>query len=136
MEARIDLITVMADNVPRMVQFYRDVLGFRVATDMGTYVEFENQGVRFAVCERSILETATGHPSFGDPNQGQSFGLAFPLETVDEVDQAFADIVAKGAKPVKAPALMPWGQKTGFFADPEGNIHELFADLPPSETNE
>jgi len=27
---------------------------------------------------------------------------------------------------------MPWNQRTAFIADPDGNIHEIFADLPPS----
>jgi len=38
--------------------------------------------------------------------------------------------VAHGAAPVHAPADMPWGQHTAMFADPDGNIHEFFADLP------
>jgi hypothetical protein len=31
--------------------------------------------------------------------------------------------------------MTPWGQRAAFFADPEGNIHGLFADLPrPAES--
>jgi hypothetical protein len=25
---------------------------------------------------------------------------------------------------------VPWQQRTAMFADPDGNIHEFFADLP------
>ena len=130
MKAQIALITIATDNVPSMIQFYRDVLGFQVESDMGEYVEFKNEGVRFAICARSILENATGHPSFNQPRNGQSFELAFPCDTPEAVNQEYDDIVANGATPIKAPASMPWGQRTAFFADPEGNIHELFADLP------
>ncbi|MFQ5753700.1 MAG: VOC family protein [bacterium] len=42
-------------------------------------------------------------------------------------------MVTKGTTPIQAPATMPWGQKTAFFADPDGNIHELFANLPDEE---
>ena len=42
----------------------------------------------------------------------------------------YAEIVARGAVPIHSPADMPWGQRTAMFADPDGNIHELFADLP------
>jgi hypothetical protein len=35
-----------------------------------------------------------------------------------------------GAIPIKKPSYMPWNQRTGFFADPDGNVHEVFADLP------
>jgi uncharacterized glyoxalase superfamily protein PhnB len=86
--------------------------------------------VRFAVCARSILQQASGHASFTEARHGQAFELAFPCREPAEVDRGYADIVAQGAAPVHAPADMPWGQRTALFADPDGNIHELFADLP------
>lgn len=129
MQAKIDLITVMTDNVAAMKIFFRDVLGFQIVNDMDQYIEFENEGVRFAVCARSVLEQATGHADFKLPRGGQAFGLAFPCQSPADVDKSFAEIVTKGATPIAEPAPMPWGQHTGFFADPEGNIHELFADL-------
>jgi catechol 2,3-dioxygenase-like lactoylglutathione lyase family enzyme len=130
MTGRIALITVLADDVPTMVQFYRDVLAFQVANDLGHYVEFAHEGVRFAICARSIMARTTQHPSFKLPANGQAFELAFPLDTPEALDRVYAAVVAGGATPVAAPAVMPWGQKTAFFADPEGNIHELFVDLP------
>ncbi len=127
---RIDLITIVVDDVPKMVTFYRDVLGFQIKIDMGNYVEFANEGVRFSICTRSVMYEATQHVTYKNPRSGQNFELAFPLNTPDEVDRAYAQIVAKGAVPVCPPADMPWGQRAAFFADPEGNIHELFAELP------
>jgi uncharacterized glyoxalase superfamily protein PhnB len=113
-----------------MLGFYRDVLGFQVKNDLGKYVELDSEGVRFALCDRIIMQEATGHTSFQDARSGQSFELAFPLASPGNVDQSYQEIIDKGATPVKAPATMPWGQRTAFFADPDGNIHELFADLP------
>jgi catechol 2,3-dioxygenase-like lactoylglutathione lyase family enzyme len=130
MKAQIALITILTSDIPKMLGFYRDVLGFRVKNDMGEYVELESEGVRFALCQRSIMQEATGHTSFQEPRSGQSFELAFPLDFPSDVDQSYQEIVDKGATPVKAPATMPWHQRTAFFADPDGNIHELFAELP------
>ena len=130
MKSQIALITILTDNVPALTRFYQDALGFSVKTDMGEYIEFESEGVRFAVCARSIMKNATGDPSFAENRVGQSFELAFPLVLPAEVDGAYAEILARGAKPIQSPANMPWGQRTAFFADPDGNIHELFADLP------
>ncbi len=128
----ISLITILTDDVPRLVAFYRDALGFTVKQDMGQYVEFESDGVRFAVCARSILLDASGHASYAETPRGHRFELAFPCDSPADVDRAYADILAKGATPVHAPGNMPWGQRTAMFADPDGNIHELFADLPPA----
>ncbi len=127
---QIALITILTDDVPRLAAFYRDVLGFAVKQDMGGYVEFHNDGVRFAICARSILHEASGHASYAEAQRGQGFELAFPCAEPAEVDRVYAEIVAQGATPVHAPADMPWGQRTAMFADPDGNIHELFADLP------
>ena len=129
MKTQIALITLLTDDVKRLAGFYQSVLGFQILQDLGQYVELVNPGVRFAICARSVMESATGNEAFHELHSGQCFELAFPLDSSVEVDQAYADILRKGAVPIQAPATMPWNQRTAFFADPEGNIHELFADL-------
>jgi len=128
MQAKIALITILTDDVPRLVAFYRDVLGFAVENPADDYNEFVSEGVRFAVCKRTILAETTHHARFDEPPRGQAFELAFPLPSRDEVDRAYVEITANGATPIQPPATMPWGQRTAFFADPDGTIHELFAD--------
>ena len=129
MKGQIALITILTDDVPRLVFFYRSALGFEVLQDMGQYVELVNPGVRFAICARSVMENATGALGFKETRSGQTFELAFPCPSVTELDLVYADIISKGAAPIQPPANMPWNQRTAFFADPDGNIHELFADL-------
>lgn len=131
MKPQIALITILTADTPKLAAFYRDVLGFPVKQDLGGYVEFESSGVRFAICTHQIMFEATAHASFHDSRSGQAFELAFPCATPQEVDRSYASIIAKGAIPIQAPADMPWRQRAAFFADPDGNIHELFADLPP-----
>ncbi len=130
MSNTIALITILTDDVPRLATFYREVLGFAVKQDLGGYVEFHSEGVRFAVCARSILREASGHAAYAEVPRGQHFELAFPCAAPAEVDRVYAAAVAHGAAPIHAPANMPWGQRTAMFADPDGNIHEFFADLP------
>lgn len=130
MNGKIALITVLTDDVPALVQFYQEVLEFEIKTQHGDYVEFHNEGVRFAICSRAIMFEATGHTTFNESKSGQLFSLAFPCSTVEEVDKTYDKIIARGAIPIKKPSTMPWNQRTGFFADPAGNIHEVFSDLP------
>jgi catechol 2,3-dioxygenase-like lactoylglutathione lyase family enzyme len=130
MKPQIALITILTDNTPRLAAFYRDVLGFPVKQDLGGYVEFESPGVRFSICTHQIMSDATAHPSYQQPRSGQQLELAFPCENPQDVDESYQRLIAKGATPITPPADMPWGQRTAFFADPDGNIHELFADLP------
>jgi len=129
MNARIALISLLTTDVPKMKQFYRDVLGFAVKSESDGYVEFASEGVRFAICTRQVMADCTdGHKSFTEETKGQAFELAFPCVSAIEVEETYHKIVASGAVPIKEPAIMPWGQTTAFFADPEGNIHEIFAD--------
>lgn len=135
MRAKIDLISIVTDDFAVMRDFYRDVIGFSVEQELGEdYVEFESEGVRFAITTLHIMSDATGgHPGYSRARQGQFFELAFPCESPQAVDEDYAAIVAKGALPVQPPADMPWGQRAAFFADPDGNVHELFASLREGE---
>jgi len=126
LKARIDLITLVVDDLPAMLRFYRDVLGLICKQEAEGYVEFEHPGVRFSLCTRSTFQVLTRHASYQAAHTGQACELAFPVDTPAEVDRVYLELLARGAAPVFPPATMPWGHRTAFFADPEGNIHELF----------
>ena len=46
---------------------------------------------------------------------------------------SFADAVSKGAEPVLEPTTEPWGQRTCYIADPEGNLIEIGSFNKPFE---
>ncbi len=106
LKATIALITTLTDDVPRLVAFYRDVLGMTPQGEAGPYVEFDHPGVRFAICARGLM-AAMGLPQFQGSPSGQRFELAFPVGSPAEVDTAYAEIVAKGAAPIMPPQDMP-----------------------------
>jgi predicted enzyme related to lactoylglutathione lyase len=127
MKAEINLITIWTDDVEKMKDFYSRVIGFETINDLGDYVEFRSSGVRFAICKRSVM-VGFSQEYLKKPS-GQGFELAFPCQTPEDVDLSYESIVKLGAVPVHEPQDMPWNQRTALFADPEGNIHELFAEL-------
>ena len=47
------------------------------------------------------------------------------MENYAAVDKFFRDVTAKGAKPVMQPTTMPWGKRTCYISDPEGNLIEI-----------
>lgn len=127
MEARINLITIWTDSIEPMKEFYRDVLGFEIMNDLGDYVEFSSEGVRFAICMRKVMYDYCDE--YRQQSTGQSFELAFPCNSIKDVDESYKEIVSKGGNPIHEPQNMPWNQRTALFSDPDGNIHELFVDL-------
>lgn len=127
MQPKISLVTIWTDEIERMKEFYNEVLGFKIKNDLGNYVEFENDGVRFAICMREVMYEYS--EEFRKQAIGQAFELAFPCESPGDVDESYLQLIARGAAPIQAPKDMPWNQRTAFFADPDGNIHEIFANL-------
>ncbi len=119
---------MLADDVGALAAFYRDVIGLKTVVEDGHYVEFENKGIRLAIFSRAMMADNTNqHPSFIEGRRGQAVELNFECGTPAEVRERYKAFVAQGAVPVTEPQTMSWGHTVGFFADPEGNIHSLFA---------
>ena len=129
MKPQINMIGIITANFQEMKTFYQEVLGFKSKLELEHYIEFENKGVRFAISTTQVMFEATSHSSFKEEKKGHSLELAFEADSPEDVDKSFNELVKKGAKLIKEPEDMRWGQRTAFFADPDGNIHEIFANL-------
>jgi catechol 2,3-dioxygenase-like lactoylglutathione lyase family enzyme len=126
MATRIDMIGIFVNDLPRMVGFYRDVLGFLIEWDgQGPYAEFKHEGVRFSMYKRSELPSLLGRqPSYPTGLNG-TFEVAIDLPHYADVDGEFEKLLAAGAKPVYQPRDEPWGMRSSMIADPEGNLIEI-----------
>ena len=51
--------------------------------------------------------------------------IALYVDTFEEVDAEYEKAISKGAASVLAPETEPWGQRTCYIADPEGNLIEI-----------
>ena len=51
--------------------------------------------------------------------------ISFDVPCFADVDKEYERAVSMGAKPVFAPTTEPWGQRTCYVADPEGNLIEI-----------
>jgi len=130
MKPQIDAVGYLTSDMAGMKTFFTEVLGFEVIFEMpGNYVEFKQEGTRFALSSHEVMKQATDHESYDQPKSGQVLELMFRCDDPADLDKSYKQIIEKGAKSIKPPTDMPWGQRTAFFADPDGNIHELFCDL-------
>ena len=130
MTIHLEGITVLADDVTTLADFYELALGWEVEVREEAYVAFGGQGVRVAIFSRRLMsENTDSNPAYAAQFTGQAFELNLQCESADEVERYYDRLVAAGATPTGRPALREWGQFAGFFADPEGNIHSLFANV-------
>lgn len=51
--------------------------------------------------------------------------LSFDVPTFADVDNEYERAIEMGAKPIMKPTTEPWGQRTCYVADPEGNLIEI-----------
>lgn len=126
MGTRLDMIGIFVNDLPKMVEFYRDVLGFEIDWEgSGPYAEFKHEGIRFSMFERAQLPDLLGQaPTFPSGLNG-TFELAIDLPASADVDRDFERVVRAGARPIYDPRDEPWGMRSSMVADPEGNIIEI-----------
>lgn len=123
---RLDGVGLLVKDMGTMIRFYRDVLGFEIkeAEDAGN-VYLVKDGTLFLLYGRKDFETMTHRRYEYVTGVNGHFEIALYVDTFDEVDAAFDHAVEKGATPILAPTTEPWGQRTCYIADPEGNLIEI-----------
>lgn len=133
MKPKISLITLGARDLPRMIAFYRDGLGFPTHnyTPGDDMVMFALEGTWLGLFPREAQSEDAQVPADGAGFQG--IVLSHNVPSKAEVDRVFAQALAAGATPTKQPQDVFWGGYSGYFADPEGNLWEVawnpFTDL-------
>jgi lactoylglutathione lyase len=114
-----------AKDVERVAGFYA-ALGFvehvRLESPDGSpgFIGLRRDGAELAVTTEASPRMLAGV----EPGPGPRHEL---FVYVEDVDDAVAGIGAAGGSVLKEPADMPWGERVGFVADPEGNVVSLAA---------
>ena len=123
---KLDGFGIFVKDMATMVCFYRDVLKFKIQEDENaSNVYLEKDGTLFLLYRRTDFEKMTNR-SFGyaDTINGH-YEIALSVDNYEAVDLTFKEVVSKGAIPILEPATQPWGQRTCYISDPEGNLIEI-----------
>jgi catechol 2,3-dioxygenase-like lactoylglutathione lyase family enzyme len=119
-------VRIFVDELDRARRFYRDVLELR---ETSTF-EGEN-GDGWAVFELDgrniILETVFRD----DPERALVGRLLAVSFTVDDIDGAYRNLLARGVAFSAPPEMQPWGGVLAFPRDPDGNILTLVGRRHP-----
>lgn len=119
-------VILAAREVPPLVDFYRDVLGFEVEAvfEGPAYAILSRNGIRLSIAEQ-------GHPADDLPDytmtvvadRARPAGMLV-IETED-CDALLAEVRERGARVASEVYRPAWGGARAFVADPEGNLIEL-----------
>lgn len=123
MEQRISVLTIGADDLEAMKNFYEQKLGWKPVAENKDIVFYKMNGFLFSIGKRKSLAGFIGIPSEGSGFRSVTLGYNVPTE--QEVKDIYARLKSQGVKILKEPAVPPFGGLFFYFEDLEGNIMEI-----------
>ena len=108
------------------VDFYTKTFGFTTDWDgVQPNVEMMLGDMRIILFPREAFEQMVSQ-SFQYPDGlNGTMELAFDVPTFADVDKEYRNALDNGAQSVLPPTTEPWGQRTCYIADPDGNLIEI-----------
>ena len=118
----LEYTVIFARRMKAMREFYGETLGLPVYHDLAPqWVEYRVGSTLLALTEeRWIVD------DFPPSIESISQQLAFRV-LPSEVDRCAAVLTERGVTIALAPGNEPWGHKTVFFRDPDGNVLGIYA---------
>lgn len=131
---KLDGFGLFVNDMAAMIRFYRDVLGFGIKEDEDTSnVYLVKDGTLFLLYGRKDFEEMTSRKYEYLKGLNGHFEIALYVDTFDQVDEEYRKAIAAGAGSVLEPTTEPWGQRTCYISDPEGNLIEIGSFNRPFE---
>lgn len=123
---KLDGFGLFVNDMDHMVAFYRDVLGFEIQYKPGDgNVYLVKDGVLFLMYGRQDFEKMVSHTFNYPKGINGTIEIALSVASFSEVDRIYNELRNKGVEILMIPQTMPWGQRTFYCADPEGNLIEI-----------
>jgi catechol 2,3-dioxygenase-like lactoylglutathione lyase family enzyme len=112
---------LITDNVNQLVQFYEPILRVRAQRSGEDYVEFRTGAGVLAVFSAKAQERYI--PGSTDAAENKSAILEFEVADVDAEYLRLRRLVKTWVKP---PTTQPWGTRSIYFRDPDGNLVDFY----------
>jgi catechol 2,3-dioxygenase-like lactoylglutathione lyase family enzyme len=120
----VDYTVILVRDMAAMRRFYEEVLCFPLTRELSEgWIEYQIGGTMLALSRphRTAKDAST-------PKGSASLQLAFKVD-VDDVDRCADELVRHGVDLLEPPTNQPFGHRTLFFRDPDGNLLEIYAEI-------
>jgi catechol 2,3-dioxygenase-like lactoylglutathione lyase family enzyme len=112
---------LITNNVNQLIQFYEPILSLKAQKSGEDYVEFRTDVGVLAIFSAAAQEKYI--PGSGIPASNKSMILEFQVADVDKEYARLQTLVKTWVKP---PTTQPWGTRSIYFRDPDGNLVDFF----------
>lgn len=120
----IDYTVILVRDMAAMRRFYEDVLRFPMTRELAaSWIEYRIGGNTLALARPGRLAKDAPMPA-----GSASLQLAFRV-AADDVDRCAEELLRHGVELVEPPTDQPFGHRTLFFRDPDGNLVEVYAEI-------
>jgi len=120
----VDYTVIFVRDMAAMRRFYEGVLSFPVTRELSAgWIEYQIGGNTLALARPG--RTAKDAPV---PRGSASLQLAFKVAAAD-VDRCAEELMRHGVDLLEPPTDQPFGHRTLFFRDPDGNLLEVYAEI-------
>jgi catechol 2,3-dioxygenase-like lactoylglutathione lyase family enzyme len=126
-QIRITDICLLVEDIQRTVDFYTNVLGFRLRRRAEGFADFHSEGVTLAAWELDHINRHCGVSNKRAPAKAHKACVAVQLPAPSDIDAMHAKLVAQGVDFVSPPADYPWNARCAYFTDPDDNVWEIYA---------
>jgi uncharacterized glyoxalase superfamily protein PhnB len=106
----------------QLVDFYEHALGISPQVSNGVYAEFPTGAGVVAIFSAEAHEKYI--PGSAEPAKNRSSILQFRVANVDAEYARLQNLVKTWVKP---PSNQPWGTRSFYFRDPDGNLVDFYA---------
>ena len=115
---------LITGDVDRLVSFYEKVLQTKAKRVSADYAEFPTSAGVLAVFSAKAQQAYV--PGSAEPGANRSVILEFRVADPDAEYKRLGALVKTWVKP---PTTQPWGTRSVYFRDPDGNLVDLFRPL-------
>ena len=120
--SKVEWIILITENYSVARKFYKEILGFKVVreTPKEEFCQFKLDNCFLAIYGKKFVS-----PLIGEERVGKAASAIYSFSESKNIDQDYQQLKAKGVQFIREPKTQPWGQKTAYFTDPDGNVWEI-----------
>lgn len=120
-------VCLITNDVKRLVDFYEPVLSLKAKKSGDDYAEFPTGAGVLAIFSARAQENYI--PGSAEAAHNKGMILEFKVADVDREYRRLQSLVKTWVKP---PTTQPWGTRSVYFRDPDGNLVNFYT--PPNPT--